>query len=164
ELLAGGAGDHPRHRAGLAHSWCAVGRRPALGRAADGGEPAAVRLPRQHHAGRPERGHRRYRLVRREQCQRRVRAEHADLAAEAGWNPSASDYTRYLPPQVSRRAVALWAALGVFVSCVVLETVGAASATIGGAALGDPTGAFTGHLPTAVADLTLLAIALGAVS
>jgi purine-cytosine permease-like protein len=52
----------------------------------------------------------------------------------------------------------------VFVSCVVLESVGAASATIGGAALGDPTGAFTGHLPTAVADLTLLAIALGAVA
>jgi NCS1 nucleoside transporter family len=82
----------------------------------------------------------------------------------AGWNPYASDYTRYLPPQVSQRAVGLWAGLGVFVSCVALETVGAASATIGGAALGDPTGAFTGHLPTAVADLTLLAITLGAVA
>jgi purine-cytosine permease-like protein len=33
-----------------------------------------------------------------------------------------------------------------------------------GAALGDPTGAFTGHLPTVLADLTLLAIALGAVA
>src|SRR5205807_3781776 len=32
-----------------------------------------------------------------------------------------------------------------------------------GPALGDPTGAFTGHLPTAIADLTLLAIAIGAV-
>ena len=33
-----------------------------------------------------------------------------------------------------------------------------------GAALGDPTGSFTGHLPTVLADLTLLAIALGAVA
>jgi purine-cytosine permease-like protein len=33
-----------------------------------------------------------------------------------------------------------------------------------GAALGDPTGAFTGHLPTVLADLTLLAIAIGAVA
>jgi NCS1 family nucleobase:cation symporter-1 len=49
---------------------------------------------------------------------------------------------------------------------VVLEIAGAASATIGsaGAALGDPTGSFTGHLPTALADLTLIAIALGAVA
>ncbi len=31
------------------------------------------------------------------------------------------------------------------------------------ASLGDPTGTFTGHLPTALADATLLAIALGAV-
>jgi len=33
-----------------------------------------------------------------------------------------------------------------------------------GASLGDPTAAFTGHLPTALADLTLLAIAIGAVA
>jgi purine-cytosine permease-like protein len=48
----------------------------------------------------------------------------------------------------------------------VLEIAGAGSATITGvgAALGDPTGAFTGHLPTVLADLTLLAIALGAVA
>jgi purine-cytosine permease-like protein len=47
---------------------------------------------------------------------------------------------------------------------VILEIVGAASATLSGDALGDPTGAFTGHLPTALADATLLAIALGAVA
>jgi purine-cytosine permease-like protein len=59
--------------------------------------------------------------------------------------------------------VALWPALGVFISCVVLEVAGAASATISGG--GDnPTADFTGHLPTFVADLTLLAIAIGAVS
>ena len=51
-------------------------------------------------------------------------------------------------------------------SCVILELAGAASATIGsaGAALGDPTGSFTGHLPTVLADFTLLAIALGAIA
>ena len=84
----------------------------------------------------------------------------------AGWNPYAADYTRYFPSTTSKTAVALWAGLGLFVSCVVLEVAGAASATIGsaGAALGDPTGSFTGHLPTALADLTLIAIALGAVA
>src|SRR5437773_6448017 len=83
-----------------------------------------------------------------------------------GWNPYAADYTRYLPPESSRKAIALWAGLGLFLSCAVLEIAGAGSATITGvgAALGDPTGAFTGHLPTVLADLTLLAIALGAVA
>src|SRR6266550_4361660 len=39
----------------------------------------------------------------------------------AGWNPYAADYTRYLPPNTDRRMVGLWAGLGVFISCVVLE-------------------------------------------
>ena len=83
----------------------------------------------------------------------------------AGWNPYAADYTRYFPPNASKRAIGWWAAAGLFISCVVLETAGAGSATAAsaGASLGDPTGTFTGHLPTALADLTLLAIALGAV-
>jgi NCS1 nucleoside transporter family len=83
----------------------------------------------------------------------------------AGWNPYAADYTRYFPPNTSKKAIGLWAAAGLFISCVILETAGAASATAAnaGASLGDPTGTFTGHLPTALADLTLLAIALGAV-
>ncbi len=83
----------------------------------------------------------------------------------AGWNPYAADYTRYFPPNTSKRAIGWWAAAGLFLSCVVLEVAGAASATAAsaGASLGDPTGTFTGHLPTALADLTLLAIALGAV-
>jgi NCS1 nucleoside transporter family len=83
-----------------------------------------------------------------------------------GWNPYAADYTRYFPPDSDKRAIAWWAGLGVFVSCVLLEVVGAASATLSGAsAVGsNPTGAFTGHLPTALADATLLAIALGAVA
>jgi NCS1 family nucleobase:cation symporter-1 len=83
----------------------------------------------------------------------------------AGWNPYASDYTRYLPRDTNRRATGLWAGLGVFVSCVVLEIVGAAAATVTSVAkyADNPTAGFTSHLPTAVADITLLAIALGAV-
>jgi NCS1 nucleoside transporter family len=83
-----------------------------------------------------------------------------------GWNPYATDYTRYFPPDTSRKALALWSGLGLFLSCAILEIAGAGSATITGvgAALGDPTGAFTGHLPTVLADLTLLAIAIGAVA
>jgi NCS1 family nucleobase:cation symporter-1 len=83
----------------------------------------------------------------------------------AGWNPYATDYTRYLRPAENKRAIALWAGLGVFVSCVVLEVAGAASVTVAGAGTGDNvTANFTGHLPTFVADFTLLAIAIGAVS
>jgi nucleobase:cation symporter-1, NCS1 family len=83
----------------------------------------------------------------------------------AGWNPYASDYTRYLPPGTNRRATGLWAGLGVFVSCVALEVVGAAAATITniGKFGNNPTAGFTSHLSTPVADVTLLAIALGAV-
>jgi len=82
----------------------------------------------------------------------------------AGWNPYATDYTRYLPPGTSKVSTGLWAALGVFVSCTFLEIVGAASATIAAPGIDNPTAAFTSHLPTWVADLTLLAIALGAIS
>ena len=82
----------------------------------------------------------------------------------AGWNPYASDYTRYLPPTTSRKAVGLWSGLGVLLSCVLLEAAGAASATLVSGNQDNPATAFTGHLPTALANLTLLAIALGAVS
>jgi purine-cytosine permease-like protein len=49
---------------------------------------------------------------------------------------------------------------------VLLEAAGAASATVTGigAINSNPTGAFTGHLPTVLADLTLLCIAVGAVA
>lgn len=81
----------------------------------------------------------------------------------AGWNPYAADYTRYLPATADRRRVGVAAGAGLFVSCLLLETVGAASATIG--PIGDnPTASFTGHLPAVLAELTLLAIAIGAVS
>lgn len=88
----------------------------------------------------------------------------ASFGYAAGWNPYAADYTRYLPARVSARATGLWAGLGVFLSCIALEIVGAASTTIGGPANDNPTAAFTGHFTSWIADITLLAIALGAVS
>jgi nucleobase:cation symporter-1, NCS1 family len=80
-----------------------------------------------------------------------------------GWNPYAADYTRYLPATASPRATGLFAGLGVFVSCMVLETVGAASVTAGGTNEDNPAGAFTGQLPGWLGALTLLAIVIGAV-
>ena len=91
----------------------------------------------------------------------------ASFGYAVGWNPYAADYTRYFKPDTSKAAIAWWSGLGLFVSCALLEIVGAAAATAVGAdkALGaNPTGAFTGLLATPLADLTLLAIALGAVS
>jgi len=81
-----------------------------------------------------------------------------------GWNPYAADYTRYFRPDTSKAAIAWWSGFGVFLSCVLLEVAGAASATLTGSPNATPTGAFTSHLPTALADATLLAIALGAVA
>ncbi len=90
----------------------------------------------------------------------------ASFGYAAGWNPYASDYTRYFKPSTSKAAIAWWSGLGLFLSCALLEIVGAAAATLTGsnAAGSNPTGAFTGLLATPLADLTLLAIALGAVS
>jgi NCS1 nucleoside transporter family len=80
-----------------------------------------------------------------------------------GWNPFASDYSRYLPRNSNPRSVALAAGLGVFVSCTVLEIAGAAAATIG--QLGNnPTPLFTDPLPVWLQILVLLGIALGAVA
>jgi nucleobase:cation symporter-1, NCS1 family len=79
-----------------------------------------------------------------------------------GWNPYASDYTRYLPPRTRALPVALCAGLGLFVSCVLLEVAGAAAVTAGGTEVAPS--AFTGELPTFLAKLTLLAICLGAIA
>jgi NCS1 family nucleobase:cation symporter-1 len=91
----------------------------------------------------------------------------ASFGYAAGWNPYASDYTRYMQPSVSKAAIAWWAGLGLFISCAFLEIVGAAAATVisANSALGaNPTGAFTGLLAKPLADLTLLCIAIGAVA
>src|SRR6266566_401093 len=84
----------------------------------------------------------------------------ASFGYAVGWNPYASDYTRYFKPDTNRRAIAWWSGTGLFLSCAVLEIVGAA---VGDKALAGP-GGMTGLLATPLADLTLLAIAIGAVS
>jgi nucleobase:cation symporter-1, NCS1 family len=83
-----------------------------------------------------------------------------------GWNPYASDYTRYLPSSTSRFMTGLWAGLGVFVSCVILEVMGAALVTVAGTKWENtnPTDEFIKPLPSLLAGLALLGIALGAVT
>src|SRR5215469_5993137 len=89
----------------------------------------------------------------------------ASFGYAVGWNPYASDYTRYFKPDTSRTAIAWWSGTGLFLSCALLEIVGAAVGTVVSPdkALAGP-GGMTGMLATPLADLTLLAIALGAVS
>src|SRR4029077_4633733 len=85
----------------------------------------------------------------------------------AGWNPYASDYTRYQRPDVDRRAVGLSAGLGVFISCALLEIAGAGLATVAGTRWGPndiPTAQLAQALPEVLYKATLLAIALGAVA
>jgi nucleobase:cation symporter-1, NCS1 family len=82
----------------------------------------------------------------------------------AGWNPYATDYTRYLPLSIERTRVGLYAGLGNFLSCSVLMIVGAASVTIGAAVTDNPAGDFTAVMPNWIGNLVLLGIALGAVS
>jgi NCS1 family nucleobase:cation symporter-1 len=91
----------------------------------------------------------------------------ASYSYAIGWNPYASDYTRYLPRTVSRLRTGLAAGLGVFVSCTVLEIMGAALATVAGTKWGpndNPTAQFSFALPVWLAVLANLGIALGAVA
>ncbi|MGI3784713.1 MAG: purine-cytosine permease family protein, partial [Janthinobacterium lividum] len=80
----------------------------------------------------------------------------------AGWNPYASDYTRYLPKNTPGRPVALFAALGCFVSCCLLEIAGAAVVTAGQTDVNPSS--FTALMPAFLGKATLLAICLGAVA
>jgi NCS1 nucleoside transporter family len=82
----------------------------------------------------------------------------------AGWNPYATDYTRYLSPSIDTRKVGAFAGLGNFLACSVLMIVGAASATIGVGTGDNVTSDFTGAMPGWIGNLVLLGIALGAVS
>ena len=86
----------------------------------------------------------------------------ATFGYAAGWNPYAADYTRYLAPETRKLPVAVFAGLGVFLSCTLLETVGPAVVTAGGKDV--VPSAFTGLLPTWLGKLTLLCICLGAVA
>src|ERR1700689_699270 len=49
----------------------------------------------------------------------------ASFGYAVGWNPYASDYTRYFKPDTSKKAIAWWSGAGLFLSCAVLEIVGA---------------------------------------
>jgi NCS1 family nucleobase:cation symporter-1 len=82
----------------------------------------------------------------------------------AGWNPYATDYSRYLPRTANRLKTVLYPAVGLFVSVAVVAVIGAASATILAPKDATPTAAFTGHLPGWLGDLVLVAIILGGVS
>ncbi len=85
----------------------------------------------------------------------------------AGWNPYASDYTRYQRPDVDRKMVGFWAGLGVFLSCVLLEIAGAGLATVAGTHWGPndiPTAQLAHAMPDLLFKATLLMIALGAVA
>jgi NCS1 family nucleobase:cation symporter-1 len=81
----------------------------------------------------------------------------------AGWTPFASDYTRYLPASVNKRQLGLAAGLGNFFSTSVLMIVGAVAFAVLGVQ-DNPTSGFTGLLPSVLASLTLLAIAVGSIS
>jgi NCS1 family nucleobase:cation symporter-1 len=85
----------------------------------------------------------------------------ASFGYAAGWNPYASDYTRYLKPETKSLPVALYAGLGVFASCVLLEVAGAAVVTAGKTAF-DPS-SFTSLVPTWLGKLTLIAVFIGAI-
>ncbi|MBJ7290591.1 cytosine permease [Williamsia sp.] len=82
----------------------------------------------------------------------------------AGWNPYATDYSRYLPTTVSGWAAGGCAAAGLFWSTSFGMIVGAASATIANPDDANPTHQFTVHLPGAMSDLFLIAIVLGSIS
>ena len=87
----------------------------------------------------------------------------ATFGYAAGWNPYASDYTRYLPPGTGRRA-GLWAGLGNFGACTLLEIFGAAAATLFAADAAGAPGDYTGTLPGWLGKITLLGITLGAIA
>ena len=85
----------------------------------------------------------------------------------AGWSPYAADYSRYLPADSPRLRTGLAAGVGLFSSCTILMIVGAASVSAAAAAgitSDNPTTAYVGVLPGVLANLTLLAIAVGAVA
>src|SRR4051794_25378831 len=90
----------------------------------------------------------------------------ATFGYTAGWNPYAADYARYLPPSTSKRA-GLFAGLGNFLGCIILETAGAAAVTAVGPANwngANPTGSYISLMPAWLGGITLLAIFVGAIS
>ena len=89
----------------------------------------------------------------------------ATFGYAVGWNPYASNYTRYFRPDSNKTAIAWSSGLGVLLSCVLLETVGAAAGTLSSVASNaNPTAGWTGIFPTWLGDLTLIAIVIGGIA
>jgi NCS1 family nucleobase:cation symporter-1 len=82
----------------------------------------------------------------------------------AGWNPYASDYSRYLPKETSRKKIGWAAGLGNFVSCTLLMSAGVAAASIATYNDKNPPSVLVQGMPDWVRDITLVAIALGAIA
>lgn len=82
----------------------------------------------------------------------------------SGWNPFASDYTRYLKTDTNRRSLALWSGGGLFISCALLETLGVFAATLIAPEGATPTDVFTNPMPAIVAGMVLISIMLGSVA
>src|SRR5665213_699132 len=84
----------------------------------------------------------------------------------AGWNPYASDYSRYLPKAASRKKIFWAAGLGNFLSCTILMAAGAAAATIAGYNPDNPTDSFVAAsvMPFGIREITLVAITVGAIA
>jgi nucleobase:cation symporter-1, NCS1 family len=86
------------------------------------------------------------------------------FAYAMGWAPAASDYSRYLPPQTSPRAIFWYAFAGCAIPCVALEILGAAAVTASRVNLRTdvPTEAIAQLLGSGiVAKLVLITVVLG---
>jgi NCS1 family nucleobase:cation symporter-1 len=81
----------------------------------------------------------------------------------SGWNTFASDYSRYLKEDTSKKAVALWSGAGLFLSCSILMFLGILGATLIAPEGATPTDQFTSTMPTLIASIVLLAIVAGSV-
>ena len=84
----------------------------------------------------------------------------------AGWNPFSADYSRYLPASEDPKKAGRAAGLGIFVSCTILQIVGAAAVTAGIHDYGaktNPVADFTALLPNWLGKLILLGIVAGSI-
>jgi NCS1 family nucleobase:cation symporter-1 len=93
-----------------------------------------------------------------------ILATGAAFGYAAGWNPYASDYSRYLPKATSRKKIGWAAGLGNFISCSLLMAAGAAAATVTTYSDKNPPAVFVTGMPDWVRDITLIAIAIGAIA
>ena len=89
----------------------------------------------------------------------------------AGWTAFASDYTRYLPANVSKRALGWFAGLGNFLSTTLIMSVGVLAFNVlsGGNpgafwGIANPTESFTSQFNPTLAAFVLFAIVIGSVS